>query len=77
MVAHLALLTTFAAYRLFGAGLRVVDAQVATTLTLAEPAVATLLGLAVLGERLPLASWAGLLLLAAALTLLAAPARRR
>jgi len=74
---HLAACTTFLAYRLFGRGLRSTPAQVATTLTLAEPAVATLLGVAVLGERLPALSWCGLGVLAAGLACLALPARRR
>jgi DME family drug/metabolite transporter len=68
---HLAACTTFLAYRLFGRGLRSTPAQVATTLTLAEPAVATLLGVAVLGERLPALSWCGLTVLAAGLACLA------
>jgi len=74
---HLAGCTTFLAYRLFGRGLRSTQAQVATTLTLAEPAVATLLGVAVLGERLPALSWCGLGVLAAGLAGLAVPVRRR
>src|SRR5262249_40272154 len=37
---HLAIFTTFIAYRLFGRGLRSTPAQAATTLTLAEAAVA-------------------------------------
>ena len=74
---HLAAFTTFLAYRLFGRGLRSTQAQVATTLTLAEPAVATLLGVAVLGQRLPALSWYGLGVLAAGLACLAVPGRRR
>jgi DME family drug/metabolite transporter len=74
---HLAAFTTFLAYRLFGRGLRSTPAQVATTLTLAEPAVATLLGVAVLGQRLPALSWGGLGVLAAGLACLAVPGRRR
>jgi hypothetical protein len=73
---HLAACTTFLAYRLFGRGLRSTPAQVATTLTLAEPAVATLLGVAVLGERLPALSWCGLAVLATGLACLAVPVRR-
>jgi DME family drug/metabolite transporter len=73
---YLALVTTFLAYRLFGHGLRRTNAQTATTLTLAEPATATVLGVAVLGERLPLLSWAGLAVLATGLAVLALPARR-
>ncbi|MGW4247182.1 EamA family transporter, partial [Nocardia sp. NPDC004722] len=68
---HLALFTTFLAYRLFGYGLRHTTLTTATTLTLAEPAVAALLGITVLGERLPALSWAGLAILAAALAALA------
>ena len=74
---HLALFTVYVAYRLFGYGLRRTPASVATTLTLAEPAVAAVLGVTVLGERLPAASWCGLAVLALGLALLAAPAATR
>lgn len=79
VTAHLAVVTTFLAYRLFGYGLRHTAAQVATVLTLTEPAVAALLGVVVLGERLPVVSWCGLGVLAVGLALLAVPAgpRRR
>jgi len=70
---HLAMITTLVAYRLFGYGLRHTPAQTATTLTLAEPAVATVLGVAVLGEHLPVVSWSGLAVLAASLAILAFP----
>ena len=73
VVAHLAVVTTFLAYRLFGYGLRHTAVQTATTLTLTEPAVATLLGLEVLGERLPALSWCGLGVLAIGLALLTLP----
>jgi DME family drug/metabolite transporter len=75
VVLHLAVITTFLAYRLFGYGLRRTSAQTATTLTLAEPAVAAVLGVVVLGERLPLVSWCGLAVLAVALAFLVVPAR--
>ena len=75
---HLAVCTTFLAYRLFGRGLRCTSAQVATTLTLAESAVATMLGVAVLGERLPVLSWCGLAVLGVGLACLTArPLGRR
>jgi DME family drug/metabolite transporter len=74
---HLGAVTTFLAYRLFGHGLRRTDAQVATTLTLAEPAVAAVLGVAALGERLPVASWGGLVVLVGGLVLLSVPGPRR
>ncbi|MFE3187798.1 EamA family transporter [Nocardia sp. NPDC059240] len=73
---HLAVVTTFLAYRLFGYGLRRASVETATTLTLVEPAVAAMLGVIVVGERLPLTSWAGMLILAGALALLTLPARR-
>ncbi|MGY0061635.1 EamA family transporter [Streptomyces sp. LZ34] len=72
---HLAVFPTFLAYRLFGRGLRHTPASVATTLTLAEPAVAAVLGVTVVGERLPMVSWGGLAVLALGLALLAVPPR--
>ncbi|MEU9043537.1 EamA family transporter [Kitasatospora sp. NPDC048343] len=76
IVLYLAVVTTWLAYRLFGHGLRHATAQTATTLTLAEPAVAAVLGVAALGERLPAVSWCGLAVLAGGLAFLALPARR-
>ncbi|MFT7834707.1 EamA family transporter [Saccharothrix sp. BKS2] len=73
VTAHLALVTTFLAYLLFGLGLRHTSAATATTLTLAEPAVAAVLGVVVLDERLPLASWFGTAVLALALAALSRP----
>ncbi|RKT55878.1 EamA family transporter [Saccharothrix australiensis] len=71
VVAHLSVFTTFVAYLLFGRGLRHTSAAAATTLTLAEPAVAAVLGVVVLHERLPLVSWCGMGVLAVALAALA------
>ncbi|MFE4756111.1 DMT family transporter [Streptomyces olivochromogenes] len=67
---YLALFTVYLAYRLFGHGLRRTPASMATSLTLTEPAVAAVLGVTVLGERLPAASWWGLAVLALGLVLL-------
>ncbi|MFC9897160.1 EamA family transporter [Nocardia sp. NPDC127579] len=77
VAAHLAVFTTFLAYRLFGYGLRHTTVAVATTLTLAEPAVAAVLGVTVLGERLALVSWCGLGILASGLVLLSLSPRAR
>ncbi|MEV0293792.1 EamA family transporter [Nocardia sp. NPDC050710] len=77
VVLHLAVCTTFLAYRLFGYGLRHTSVEVATTLTLAEPAVAALLGATVLGERLPAVSWCGLVVLASGLAVLTIRVRGR
>ncbi|WP_033442419.1 EamA family transporter [Saccharothrix sp. NRRL B-16314] len=71
VTAHLAVFTTFVAYLLFGRGLRRTSAATATTLTLAEPAVAAVLGVVVLHERLPFASWCGMGVLGLALLALA------
>ena len=70
VVLYLGVVTTFLCYRLFGYGLRHTVAQTATTLTLVEPAVAAVLGVAVLGERLPAVSWCGLAVLAVGVVLL-------
>jgi DME family drug/metabolite transporter len=67
---YLGVLTTAGGYLLFGRGLRTTPATTATTLTLAEPAVAAVLGVAVLGEALGAAALAGIALVAASLVLL-------
>ncbi|MFM9632194.1 MULTISPECIES: DMT family transporter [Streptomyces] len=72
---YLALFTVHLSYRLFGHGLRRTSASAATSLTLAEPAVAAVLGVTVLGERLPYVSWCGLAVLGLGLVLLAAPVK--
>ena len=66
----LGLATTTVAYVLYGRGLRVLPAGPAATLVLAEPLVATALGVVVLGERLGVGGWAGAALVAAGLALL-------
>jgi len=70
MVVYLAVFTTAAAYLLFTTGLRGVPAATANTLGLAEPVVATLLGVALLHERLAVAGWLGVCLVLAGLVLL-------
>lgn len=76
-VLWLGAVTTALAYALFARGLRHLPAATVATLTLAEPLTATLLGLVVLHEHLGPAQVGALLLLAGALAVLAAPARRR
>jgi drug/metabolite transporter, DME family len=73
---YLAVLTTALAYLLYARGLRTTAVTTATTLGLAEPAVAAVLGLAVLGEHLTPAGFAGLGVLAIGLVIAAWPARR-
>ena len=65
------------AYVLFAWGLRRLPAATVSTLTLGEPLTATLLGILLLGERLPPVAIVGLVVLAVGLTVLIAPWRRR
>src|SRR5215471_106344 len=73
---YLAVLTTALAYLLYARGLRTTAVTTATTLGLAEPAVAAVLGLAVLGERLTPTGLAGLGVLAVSLVIAAWPSHR-
>ncbi|KTR96294.1 multidrug transporter [Microbacterium testaceum] len=73
----LGVVTTTVAYLLFGWGLARLTAVTVSTLTLAEPLAATLLGLFVLHEHLTLVSAIGLTLLAVGLALVSIPSRRR
>ena len=66
----------FTGYLLFGWALARVPASTATTLSLLEPAVATLLAMIVVGERLPAVGWAGLALIAGCLVVLTVPRAR-
>lgn len=72
---HLGVITTAVAYLLYARGLRTIPAPVAVTLGLAEPAVAALLALVVLGERLSADAIAGIVLIGIALVVLAVPGR--
>ncbi|MEU7690489.1 EamA family transporter [Microbispora sp. SCL1-1] len=74
---YLGCATTGLAYLLYGRGLRTTPVATAATLALAEPAVAALLGVVALREHLSLVSWAGLVLLALGLVVVALPARTR
>ena len=53
-----------------------IDATTATTVTLVEPAVATVLAVLILDEHLGLIGWSGMALLGLALLILVAPGRR-
>jgi DME family drug/metabolite transporter len=70
VTAYLGLVTTVLAYLLYGRGLRTVPAPAAVTLGLAEPVVAALLGVVVLGERLTGPVVAGLVLVGLAIAIL-------
>ena len=73
----LGVVTTAVAYLLFGWGLARLTAVTVSTLTLAEPLGATLLGLLVLQEQLSAVSAVGLALIAVGLAVVSAPSRRR
>lgn len=75
MALWLGLVTTTVAYVLFGRGLHHLPAGPVTTLVLAEPVVATLLGVLVLGETIPLLGWVGVGLVLAGLALQGAASR--
>lgn len=59
LTAYLALGPMLIAYILFGIGLRSVRSSTATTITLLEPVVATVLAVLLVGERLSVVGWAG------------------
>ena len=72
---YMALVPMFLGYLGFGFGLARVPASTATTITLFEPVVAALLAVVIVGERLPLLGWAGIVLVVACLVCLTAPVR--
>ncbi|MEU5926521.1 DMT family transporter [Streptomyces antimycoticus] len=71
--AYMAVVPMFTGYVLFGWGLAHVPASTATTLSLLEPAVAAVLAVLVIGERLPAVGWTGIALVLACLAVLTAP----
>jgi DME family drug/metabolite transporter len=70
IAAYLAIGPMFVAYLLFGYGLTRLRSSVATTVTLIEPLVATVLAVAIVGERLEVGGWIGLALILAGVTVL-------
>jgi drug/metabolite transporter, DME family len=70
VVGYLGVVTTAAAYLLYGRGLRSLSAPVAVTLGLAEPVVAAILGVVVVGERVTPVGVVGLVLVGLALATL-------
>lgn len=75
MALWLGLVTTTVAYLLFARGLIRLTAATVSTLTLAEPLTATLLGLLLLGEQLSTSAVAGIIVLAIGLVILVVPRR--
>lgn len=77
LVAYLAVGPLAIAYVLFGVGVRSLTASTATTVSLIEPAVATLLAVLLLHERLDPVAWFGFALLIGAVVLVGLLDRRR
>ena len=75
VLAYLALVPMALAYVLFGYALRALSSSTATTLALAEPVVATILAVAVVGERPTPVGWTGLALVGVGIAVLALPRR--
>jgi DME family drug/metabolite transporter len=73
LAAYLAVVPTILAYLLFARGLRRLTASETTTIVLAEPVTATILGVAVLHQRLGAIAIAGVLLVVAGIGVLAIP----
>lgn len=73
----LGIATTTVGYLLFGVGLRWLQPGHIATLTLLEPAVATILGVLVLAEPISATGWMGCLLVLGALALLGVAENRR
>ncbi|MHB1172655.1 MAG: DMT family transporter [Lacisediminihabitans sp.] len=63
IAAYLVIGPMFFAYLLFGVGLATIRSSSATTITLVEPLVATLLAVTVVGERLGWPGWLGMALI--------------
>lgn len=74
--AYLALGPMFVAYLLFGVGMRTMRSSTATTITLLEPLVATLLAVIVVRERLDPLGWVGLILILVSVAVLATARHR-
>lgn len=76
IAAYLAIGPMFVAYLLFGFGLKRIRSSVATTITLLEPFIATLLAVLVVGEKLEWLGWVGLALILLGVTVLATARQR-
>ena len=70
---YMASIPMFLGYICFGYGLSKISASTATTLSLFEPAVATLLAVAIVGEHIPLIAWNGIGLIVVCLFILTTP----
>ena len=77
LVLWLGIISTTAAYAFFGYGLTHLHAGIVTTIVLSEPATATILGVAVLGEPMSARGWFGCALIVIGLLLVARSEQRK
>ncbi|QEN09427.1 EamA family transporter [Oceanispirochaeta crateris] len=70
---YMATIPMFIGYLFFGYGLSKINASMATTLSLFEPAVATLFAVIIVGEQISLTAWYGIGLIIACLFILTVP----
>jgi len=71
VAAYMAIIPMFLGYLLFGIGLARIPASTATTVTLSEPALAAVLAVLIVGERLTPTGWTGMGIIALVLVILA------
>mgnify|MGYP000854500328 CR=1 FL=1 len=71
--AYMALVPMFLGYVCFGYGLARISASTATAITLSEPAVAAVLAVVIVGERLDMAGWVGVGLVISSLLVITWP----
>ena len=74
---YMALVPMFIGYLCYGYGLARIPASMATTITLLEPAIAAVLAVVIVGERLPALGWVGIGLIVACLLWITVPVKRR
>lgn len=74
---YMAMVPMFLGYLCFGHGLARIPASTATTITMFEPVVAAGLAVVIVGERLPVMGWAGIVLILACLVCISAPVKER
>lgn len=76
-VVYLGIAATSVAYILFSVGLRRIPSSSAVTLSLAEPLTAAILSVLVVGERLDVISWIGIILLLGGILVLTLGGKRK
>jgi DME family drug/metabolite transporter len=73
---YMAIVPMFLGYVCFGIGLARIPASMATTITLIEPVVAAILAIIIVGERLPLMGWFGVVLVISCLVVITIPLKK-